>query len=800
MPVENEHIVRAQKSKEENLVLQSVSRYLPYWPLFVLSIILGTAAAFLYIRYKTTPVYEANAKIIIKDEKKGTEESKLLESLDLISSKKIVENEIEIIQSRKLMQQVIMNIGLYAQIYQKKHGNLILTYSGFPLNVIADAPDSLSSFDEIPITYNKREGKVTLNNQYSYALNQFVETPYGKLKFSPNKNYTLSDEPDHKEDNPEFFLSLSAPGSIANSFLGRLKAEPASKLSSIVNLSYRDVSRKRAENILNELIRVYQLSANEEKDFLAKNTLEFVTDRLAIAAHDLDSIEKEVQQYKSKNQAVDISTQGKLFLQNVSTNDQKLGEVNTQLAVLNQVESFVKSNSNTVGGIVPSTLGISDPMLSQLTEQLYNSELEYTRLRKTVGENNPNLLALSDKIEKIKPGILSNIKSQRQTLEAAKRNIISTNNSYNALLQTVPNKERQLLDISREQQIKSNLYEFLLQKREESEIAAASGVFNSRVVDSALAGRNPVGPRKSLMYAFAAMVFMGFCGLIIFIREHLTGKLLYRSEIESLTDIPVLGEIAFEKSVNGVVIEKGTRSFVAEEFRKLRISLSFLGVEGSKKKKLLITSSIPGEGKSFVATNLALSLSLTGKKVVLVDIDLNNPTVNKILGVDRTVGVTEYLQGRAKVPDIINSIDKFDGLFFISPGMELPDSPTELLTNDRIKSLIEYLDDNFDFVVIDTSPIALVTDGYLLTGLCDATLYIVRHKYTPKVFVKRLTETIHINPIKNPALIFNGVKPKGFLNKNYGYGYGYGYDYIYGGKNGYNRNRKQKKKIKEVLN
>lgn len=791
------HINKIQKENDENVFQQIMLRYVPYWPLFVLSIIVGVGLAYVYVKFKTVPVYEANAKIIIKDEKKGNEESKLLESLDLISSKKIVENEIEIIQSRKIMENVVQSLGLYARIYKKGSVRSELAYTSFPIKVVAQDPDSIPYVEEVSIAFDSKNKMVTLGNQPGYPINQFVKTPYGLLKFEINPHYEPETDQENHTDSSQFFMTLSTPKSVAPSFLGGLKAEASSKLSSIVNLSYRDQSRVRAENILNELIRTYQESANEEKDFLAKNTLDFVNDRLQIAASDLDSIEKEVQKFKSGNQAVDISTQGQLYLQNVSENDQKLGELNTQLAVLDQVESFVKLNKNASGGIVPSTLGINDPLLSQLTEQLYNAELEYNRLRKTVGENNPALVAISDKINTLKPSILSNIRSQRQTLSAARQNIRATNSMYNSMLRSVPHKERELLDISREYQNKRDLYAFLLQKREESEIAAASGVFNSRVIDYALAGKGPVGPKKSLLYIMAAMIFAGLCGIIIFIKEHLTGKILYRSEIEKLTNIPILGEIAFEKSKKGIVIEKGRRSFVAEEFRKLRVSLSFLGIEGKDKNKILVTSSIPGEGKSFTATNLAISLSLTGKRVVLVDMDLNNPTVNRILNVEREKGVTEFLEGEVEIQSIIQHTEEHENLFFISPGIILPDAPTELLTGNKVRSLIHYLEKNFDYVVIDTSPIALVTDGYLLTGLCDATLFVVRHKYTPKVFVKRLEENLRINPIKNPAIIFNGVKAKGILRKRYGYGYGYGYDYAYGGR--YRKNQQEKKTEKKEV-
>jgi len=773
---------RFESDKEDNLIQQFVSKYLPYWPLFLLAILIGAAGAYIYLRY-TTPIYQATATIIIKDDKKGNEESKLVESLDQISSKKIVENEIEVLQSRKLMENVITELGLYAPVYEKGKVDNKLAYTSSPITIFALYPDSLHWVKEVNLKYNSAKGTIILNNRYKYPINELVSTPFGKLKFTENKYYNRSDS----EINTLFF-ALYNPKDIAPSFLGNLSAKPASQLSSIVDLTYLDVDPIRAENILNQLIKAYQQSANEEKDALARNTLSFVNTRLSLVAHDLDSIEKKVEQFKSGNKAVDISTQGNLFLQNVSANDQKLGDVSTQIAVLDKVENFVKTNDNSKGGIVPSTLGVSDPTLSQLIDKLYNSELEYDNLKKTVGENNPTLVAIKDRINTIKPSIISNISSQRKNLVATRDNISATNGTYNSLISAVPQKERELLDISRQQEIKSNLYSFLLQKKEESEIAYASAASNSKVVDYAQANDDPVSPKKLMVYIIFIILFLGICGAIIFIKEFLTGKVLYRSEIESLTSIPIIGEIAFDKSKDKVVIKKGTRSFVAEEFRKLRISLSFLGIDSSH-KKILITSSISGEGKSFISANLAISLSLTGKKVVLVDMDLNNPSIDKVLNINRGEGVTEFLEGEKDPEEIIKHIEGNENLFFISAGLMLPENPSELLSNGKVVDILNYLDNIFDFVIVDTSPMVLVTDGYLLTGLCDATLYVIRHHYTPKMLIKRIDENIHINPINNPAIIFNGVKMRGFFKNNYGYGY----DYVYG-----NKDRKKSEKTPTV--
>lgn len=769
----------AEEKNEESGLEKMVSKYFPYWPLFLLALLVGAGIAYTYLRY-TIPVYEAKATIIIKDEKKGNEDSKLTESLDLISSKKIVENEIEIIQSRTLMVNVVKDLFLYAPVYEEGKIKTISAYTKSPIVIEAPNPDSITGYDQINFSFDKSNQTILLSNRYRYPINQIVTTPYGILRFVPNKYYK-----DDDTAKKQLYFSLNNPKHIAQGLLNNLKAEPSSKLSSVVELSFRDEVPQRAEDILNHLIIAYDQSAINEKDKLARNTLSFVEDRLSMVAHDLDSIEKKVQQYKSGKGAVDVGTQGQLFLQSVSVNDQKLSDINMQLSVLNQVQKFVTNKDNNAA-IVPSTLGVSDPMLSQLMDKLYTSELEYEKLRKTVGENNPTLVAVTDQINKIKPNILQNIQSQQQGLNAAKQNLFATNGNYNSMLQTVPQKERQLLDISREQATKSSIYAFLLQKREEGELAYASAVSDHMVVDNAQSGSDPVTPKKILIYLIAMIACLGLCISIITIRESLTGKVLYRHEVESRTSIPIIGEIAFEKSKTPLAIEAGKRSFVAEEFRKLRISLSFLGIDATH-KKILVTSSISGEGKSFIAANLAVSLSLTGKKVVIVDLDLNNPTISKILNVTQDEGITEFLTGEKEPEEIIKRVKAHENLFFISAG-NLPENPSELLANGKVKEIIDYLENIFDFVIIDTSPIVLVTDAYILSALCDATIYVIRHKYTPKVLIKRIDENNQINPINNPAIIFNGIKMRGFFKNNYGYGY----DYIYGNKL---RGGKRKKSI-----
>ncbi len=772
------------EERKENLSQLLVSKFLPYWPLLVLFSVIFLAGAFVYIRYYTTPIYEAKATLLIKDEKKGNEDSKLTEELDPISSKKIVENEIEVIQSRKLMENVVKDNMFYAPIYEKGKVKVLSAYTLSPVKVQISNPDSMKEVGRVDFSYDKNSKTVTLNKKLKCPINEFVQTPYGFLKFIPNKYY----EGHIVTSDKQLYFSLVDPKKVSLGLLSGLSASASSKMSTVVNLSFRDEVPQRAEDVLNGLIKAYEQSAIEQKNSLARNTLTFVEDRLNVVSADLAAIEQKIQQYKSGSNAVDISAQGQLYLQSVNANDQKLNEVDMQLSVLNQVEKFA-SNSSSDGGVIPSTLGISDPTLSNLVTSAYTSEQEYEKMKKTVGENNPKMIALRDQIAKNRSSILDNIQSQRQGLSAQKQSLSVSKGSYNSILQSVPQKERQLLDISREQNIKSNIYSFLLQKKEESALAYASAVSNSRVVDEAQAGSSPVAPNKKLFYMIALVAAVGCWIAAITLKESFTGKVLYRKEIEGFTTIPIIGEVAFDKSKKAIVVESGKRSFIAEEFRKLRTSLSFLGIDATH-KKILVTSSISGEGKSFVAANLGVSIALTGKKVVLVDLDLNVPTLSKILNVEQEYGVTDFLTGQKYPEEIIKQVAGHENLFFISPGV-LPENPSELLLNGRVSELIEYLDNSFDMVIIDTSPIVLITDAYILSEMCDATLYVIRHNYTPKALVKRIDENNEINPIHNPAIVFNGVKQRGLIKNKYGYGYNYVY-----GNYGSKEPAKNKKTIK----
>ncbi len=761
-------IIRNKEDKKTNTLGQMVYNYLPYWPLFLLLFVVAGAGAYVYMHY-ATPVYESNARImIINDEMKGSNsEANGLQSLDVASQNKNIDNETEVIQSISMLTKVADTLGLYAPIYEEEKFKSLSAYTTSPIKIIAQSPDRITPAKKVYFTYDATNKAVVFEGK-SYQTDNWTETPYGSLKFIKNPKYRKLPEPGSK-----LYFSLSNPKNTAESISKSLKVSTFSKLSSILSLNYKDESPQRAEDVLNGILNAYVNTSLTDKNALAANTLNFLQDRLVSVSKDLSGIEQKLQQYKSAQGAVDVSTQGRLYLENVSANDQKIGEVTTQLAALSQVEKYVKSKDNS-GGIVPSTLGISDPTLSSLVSNLYTSELEYERLKQTTGANNPITLQASDRVDRIKPGILENVQNQRASLLAMQNNISSTNNNYSSVLQTMPQKERQLIDINREQSVKNAIYTFLLQKKEETGLAYASTVADSKIIDQAVASDEPVSPNNKIVYLTALLV-AAFAGVgVVFGRETLNQKIMFRKEIEGFTERPVIGEITSQSSKEPILIEYDKRTFIAEQFRMLRMTLTNFGINGQN-KRLLVTSSISGEGKSFVASNLALSLATTGKKVVLIDFDLNNPSLSHKLDINHAPGVTEYLQAQATVDDVMVQTTLHESLYFIPAG-DLPNNPSELMMNGKPEELINYLSSKFDYVIVDSAPVLPVTEAYILSPLCDATLYVVRHGYTPKIFVERIDENNKINQLKNVAIVFNGIKARGF-NKNYGYGYGYGYVY-----------------------
>ncbi|MHC2993463.1 capsular biosynthesis protein, partial [Pontibacter sp. HJ8] len=623
-------MVNNKSNTEDNIGASIVFKFLPFWPLFAVLLVVCMLGAWGYLHFLAVPSYGVSASVIVKDEKKGVNDSKMTESIDAFTTNKIVENEINVLRSHALMKQVVDELGLYVSVYEEDNRfRSIPAYTTSPITITLESPAEAKEQPAIYFTYNDSQKKVEIDYE-AYPLDKWVKTPYGVMRFSENKKRTDSTE-------APLFFSISNPKKVANQLLNGISIETPGKLSSVVNLYLEDQVPERGEDILNALIHAYQQTAITDRNKLATETLEFVESRIRLIEKELAELENKIVQYRASNGAVNLDAQGRMFLQNVGDNDRKMSEINLQLAVLDKVEKYVVSKSK-AAGIVPSTLGVNDPVLTQLLQKLYTTEIQYQQLSKTTAENNPILVSLREEIGSIRPSILENIRNQRDNLLASRANIASTNNAYNSLLQTIPNKERELLEISRQQTIKNEAYSFLLQKREETVLSYAPTAEDLRIVDMAEASRNPISPKPIYAYMSAVFLSLGVGIGLVLGKEMLNSKVLFRSEIEAYTNAPIVAELSSVQNLKKGVFVEPTEPSEIEQFRQLRVTMGLYGRTFTK-KKIMVTSSIPGEGKSYVSTNVAFSLATSGKKVVLLDFDLRNPNTSVLFDSYKAKGI-----------------------------------------------------------------------------------------------------------------------------------------------------------------
>ncbi len=750
------------EEKKEDLLSLLWARIFPFWPVFLVLVLFSLLGAWLYIQYRV-PLYESSATVLIKDEKKGTEDSKVTESLDLLSSKKIIENEIEVLKSRAILTQTVNDLKLYASVYQHDRWRSKLLYKNSPVKIEVQNPDLIKETERVNFTVDKGRRQITLNGR-NYPVGPWVATPWGTIRFSFNDGSQVQDA--------ELFFTLVHPKRVVQSIGYRLNVSSVNKLASVINLKLKDEVPRRSEDILNTIIDIYDKASVNDKNSLANSTLSFLDERLKLVSGDLNSIEKQLQQYRANKSAIDLPTQGKLFLENVSENDQKIGDVDMKLAILNQVEQFLFSN-DTRNGLVPTSLGFDEPVLTGLLNKLYDLELQSERLKGTTGENNPQLKSIADQIEKIKPNILENIRSQKKSMELKRNSLYASNSSYNSMLESLPQQEKDIVGISREQNIKSGIYSYLLQKREETALSHSSISSDSRILDRAEYSLDPVGLSNKLIYLVAVMIALGLGVAAITLLDVVNPNVLFRKDIESVTSLPIIGEIAYEKSKKPIVFESGNDGFIADQFRMLRTSLTFSD-DHAKCKKILVTSTISSEGKSFIASNLGLSLSLTGKRVVLVDFDLTNPSLAQKIQIKAEKGVSDFLYGEVDLRDIVKNSHENANLFLISAGKR-PSSSSDLIVSERSSLLLKLLEEKFDYIIMDTAPIGLLSDGYILSKQCDVTLFVIRHRRTPKKRLEHLINNYKMGELKNLMIVFNGIKQRGFASDKYGYGYDYNY-------------------------
>lgn len=737
-------------------------KYIPYWPLLLMLVIPCLTLAWVYLKMKS-PVYEVTATIKVKDEKKGVDEDAVTSSINTLAPKSIVENEVEIIHSKKFVDEVVKDLKLYAPMYLKGGFKTSSAYLTSPVVIEAEDPDNLNPLKEkINYTYDFNKKVVKIGDK-QYPINQFVSTNYGKLRFSQNPRFK-------KSEKGELSFTLVKPESVTEGVFAGLDVSSVGKLSSIVKFKYKDDVPQRGEDVVNAVIEKYNQSTVVAKTEHAKNTMAFLDQRIGKVVGDLNGVEGRIQNYRSSRGVVNLNDQSRLYLQNVAMNDQKLADLNVQISVLDQVEKYV-SSKDAASGIVPSTLGVNDPSLGKMLEKYYDAELEYQKMKQTTAENNPAFQSVTNQINSLKPSILENVKNQKINLQASRNNLNLTNNGYNSVLESIPAKERELINVSREQTTLNTLYNFLLQKREQTALAYSSSIAEIQVIDAAKASVLPVSPNKMFTYgaAFILAAMLTICYIIY--RDILTNKVLFRNDIEKHTAYPLLGEISYVKKGKQMLLTGRDFTATQEEFKQLNTAAGLFH-KNTAVQTILVTSTSDGEGKSLTSANIALNLAAAGKSVVLIDTDMDNQQMSRTFKSVGIVGLTEFLSGEVPNPLDVIKPTGHRNLSFIGTGEAVANS-TELFLGDNLEALLEYLQQNFDHIVIDSAAVNTSSDPYILSDYADLTLYVVRHRHTSKSFIKKLDEVNELKPLKNLALVFNGIKARGFILKTKGFGYGY---------------------------
>lgn len=762
---------------------EMIDQYLRYWYIFVIGVLVALTLAFIYLRYAPR-LYQNKATIIIKDEKSQN-------PLDMASFSEFggflsgfnsqIENELAIFNSKRIISRAVEALEL--NIKYEIPGNIKTAelYGYRPFDVrFQQFSDSISG-NTIPILnitiISDAEFVLdteTDSNKTTYRFGESIALPFGNITVLPNME---SVEKFNSYINKTILVTYSSVERTALAYQNMVNILNTDTKSNVVELSIQTENKEKGEDFLNELVAQYNADAVADRSEIARKTSDFIDSRLLIISQELDSVETDKEDFKSSNRLTDIAAEAQITLENASEFNKRQLDVSTQLELSNTMIDYVRNSSN--DDLLPANIGISDGNVGTAVIN-YNELILYrNKLLQSSTPKNPVVQSVNDQISHMRSNILGSLETSRNALQIALKDLNQQEHVLSSKISQVPAKEKVFRGIERQQAIKEQLYLFLLQQREEASIALAATVDRAKIVDSAYGSEMPVSPKKSLIYlgALLAGLLVPFGGIYSYYL--LSTKVKNRSEVEKhLKNIPIVGEIPRIKKGESDLIKHNDHSLMAEAFRILRTNLHYLYINKlenkTEGKTMFVTSTIKGEGKTFVAFNLALTLSLTSKKVLLIGADIRNPQLHRYLPENdkNNSGLTEYIVYEDMQPEaILVKSDKSENLHIIQAGA-IPPNPAELLMQDRFAELVEGLRKTYDYIILDTAPSMLVTDTVLINKLADITLYVVKAGYTDKRLLGFPKDAVNDGRLSNVAIILNNVNLD-----NFGYGNKYGYSY-----------------------
>ena len=801
----------AQESKEENIdVKELLFKYLIHWPWFVGAVVACLIAAWVYL-YMSTPVYNISATVLIKDDKKGGSAGMLsgLESLGLdgmISSSQNIDNEIEVLRSKTIVKEVVEDLGLYISYADEDEFPSRNMYKTSPVQVSL-TPQEADLLEEPMIVKMALQPQGSMDvtvkidddeyQKHFEKLPAVFPTDKGTLAFflTPDSvlssKKTLEETTDLEKTTRNITATINKPLTVAKWCCKNMTIEPTSKTTSVAVISLKNSNVQRGKDFINKLLEMYNINTNNDKNEVAQKTAEFINERISIISKELGSTEKDLESFKRGAGITDLTSDAQIALTGSAEYEKKRVENQTQINLLQDLQKYMQNEGYEV---LPSNIGLQDVNLAAAINRYNDVLVERKRLLRTSTENNPTIINLDTSISAMKENVQVSLDRVLRGLFITKADLDREANRYSRRISEAPGQEREFVSIARQQEIKAGLYLMLLQKREENAITLAATANNAKIIDDAIADEAPVSPKGKMIYLIALVLGVGIPVGVIYLLELTKFKIEGRSDVEKLTCVPIVGDIPLTDEKQGAIaVFENQNNLMSETFRNVRTNLQFM--LGNGKKVILVTSTVSGEGKSFISGNLAISLSLLGKKVVIVGLDIRKPGLNKVFNISkREQGITQYLANPEKnLMDLVQLSDVSKNLYIL-PGGTVPPNPTELLARDGLDKAIETLKKNFEYVILDTAPVGMVTDTLLIGRVADLSVYVCRADYTRKNEYTLINELIDGNKLPNLCTVVNGLDLKkrkygyyygyGKYGKYYGYGKRYGYGYGYGEQSG----------------
>jgi capsular exopolysaccharide synthesis family protein len=789
-----QHSIRGNNwdGEEEEKVIDLrniINKSLAIWPWMLLGAVVMGILSLTYL-YFATPSYKVNAKILIKDDdKKGPggsmPDKSMLQSIGLLTGASNVDNELEIINSYSLMNNVVTDLQLNVTTYTSRKFKTVELYdkeNPFIVRFLS-FNDSALAFGGLSYKFSTgdHDQSITINS-VDEKEKQYIEK-FGDTLILPAGKMTLNANPEFKgRRGGDYKIVVNDITTITLKTQKELNATIPNKQVSTIAITLPVTIPSKGEKIINTLIKEYMQANVDDNNRIADSTMSFIDGRLLVVGDQLTDIEKQIQGFKQQNNLADLTEQSKALIDNTSAYAQKQAEQEVILNVIESLERYLKENENNPR-VVPASLLVQDPTLTAVITQYNGLLMQRSRLLLATTETNPMVQNLDGQISDLKSDLVHAMSSVKRSTQVALNTVKGGAGRLEAQIKQVPAKERVFLDYSRQQQIRQELYLFLLQKREETAISRSSTMANARIIDAAKADEKPFEPKKAIIFLIALVLGVIIPFGIIYLRDLFNTKIKTKEDIERETKVAILGEIGHNDDGNFITVTQKSRSLVAEQFRALRANLQFL-FTNKDEKVIMMTSSMSGEGKSFIATNLAMVFALANKKVVLLELDLRKPKIMSSLDLKFDKGFSQYAIGAATLDQIIYPSGVHENLFIIPAG-PIPPNPSELILHERTAAMFAALKEQFDYIIVDTTP-NLVSDAQLLSVHADATLYVARLEYTRK-------EQLHIpdrlskqGKLPKLNLVINDIKPKRNGSGYYGYGYGgygyggYGYGYGYG--------------------